>query len=146
MINALKKMVPERLSLRERAFQRHSDDLFISCKGNLLETFDEVTGVRTLVERDDLKVPTNYHDYDIDVLLKTNPQLLQPNQALLQRNCMSMYDRLAYEIDSFEAYQASLEALRQRDSDLEQQMKDATPSSTPSSTPIPAPESSPVKS
>lgn len=135
MINALKKMVPERLSLRERAFQRHSDDLFISCKGNLLETFDELTGVRTLVERDDLKFPTNYHDYDIEVLLKTNPQLLQPNQALLQRNCMSMYDRLAYEIDSFEAYQASVEALRQRDADLEQQMKDAAPVPVPTSTP-----------
>ena len=89
MINSLKKMVPDRLSLRERAYQRHSDDLFISCKGNLLETFDELTGVRTLVERDDLKVPINYHDYDIEVLLKTNPQLLQPNQALLQRNCRS---------------------------------------------------------
>lgn len=142
MINSLKKMVPDRLSLRERAYQRHSDDLFISCKGNLLETFDELTGVRTLVERDDLKVPINYHDYDIEVLLKTNPQLLQPNQALLQRNCMSMYDRLAYEIDSFEAYQASVEALRQRDADLERQMNDAVPTPTPTPTPEPTPSKS----
>lgn len=144
MINALKKMVPDRLSLRERAFQRHSEDVFISCKGNMLETFDEITGVRTLVERDDLKVSVNYHDYDIDVLLKTNPQLLQPNNALLQRNCMSMYDRLAYEIDSFEAYQASIEALKQRDADLEKQLKDATPTLAP--TPTPTLESSPAKS
>lgn len=144
MINALKKMVPERLSLRERAFQRHSEDLFISCKGNLLESFDELTGVRTLVERDDLKVPVNYHDYDIEVLTKTNPQLLQPNNALLQRNCMSMYDRLAYEIDSFEAYQASVEALKQRDADLEKQMKDAAPAPTPA--PTPTPEPTPAKS
>lgn len=122
MINALKKMVPARLSLRERAFQRHSDDLFISGKGNLIETFDVLTGVRTLIERDDLKVPVNYHDYDIEVLVKTNPQLLQPNAALLQRNCMSMYDRLAYQLDSFEAYQASVEALKQRDADLQSEL------------------------
>ena len=127
MINALKKMVPDRLSLRERAFQRHSDDVFISGKGNLLETFDDVTGVRTLVERDDLKVPVNYHDYDIEVLVKTNPQLLQPNQALLQRNCMSMYDRLAYQLDSFEAYQASVEALKQRDADLQSELIKSVP-------------------
>lgn len=127
MTNALKKMVPERLSLRERAFQRHSEDLFISCKGNLLESFDQLTGVRTLVERDDLKVPVNYHDYDIEVLLKTNPQLLQPNNSLLQRNCMSMYDRLAYELDSFEAYQASVEALKQRDADLQSELNKAVP-------------------
>lgn len=127
MINALKKLVPDRLSLRERALQHHSDDLFISCKGNLLEIFDEITGVRTLVERDDLNVPVNYHDYDIDVLVKTNPQLLQPNAALLQRNCMSMYDRLAYEIDSFEAYQASLDALKQRDADLQSELNKVVP-------------------
>ena len=131
MTNALKKMVPERLSLRERAFQHHSTDVFISGKGNLLESFDDVTGVRTLVERDDLKVPLNYHDYDIEVLSKTNPQLLQPNQALLQRNCMTMYDRLAYQIDSFEAYQASIEALKQRDVDLEKQLKDFAPAPAP---------------
>lgn len=93
----------------------------------MLETFDDLTGVRTLVERDDLKVPVNYHDYDIDVLLKTNPQLLQPNNALLQRNCMSMYDRLAYEIDSFEAYQASVEALKQRDADLQSELNKVVP-------------------
>lgn len=127
MINALKKMVPERLSLRERVFQRHSDDIFISCKGNLLETFDALTGVRTLVERDDLKIPVNYHDYDIEVLLKTNPQLLQPNSALLQRNCMSMYDRLAYQLDTFDAYQASVEALKQRDADLQTELNKVVP-------------------
>lgn len=127
MINVLKKMIPDRLSLRERVFQRHSDDLFISGKVNLLETFDEVTGVRTLVERDDLKIPVNYHDYDIEVLLKTNPQLLQPNQALLQRNCMSMYDRLAYQLDSFEAYQASVDALKQRDVDLQSELNKVVP-------------------
>lgn len=127
MINALRQMYPERSSLRDRVFQRHSDELFISCEGNLLETFDSLTGVRTLVERDDLKVPVNYHDYDIEVLVKTNPQLLQPNQALLQRNCMSMYDRLAYELDSFEAYQASIEALKQRDVDLQSELNNVVP-------------------
>lgn len=127
MINFLKKMVPHRLCLRERAFQRHSDDLFISGKGNLLESFDDVTGVRTLVERDDLKVPVNYHDYEIEVLIKTNPQLLQPNHALLQRNCMSLYDRLAYQLDNFEAYQASVEALRQRDADLQSELDKVVP-------------------
>lgn len=127
MITALKKMVPVRLSLRERAYQRHSDDVFISGKGNLLETFDDVTGVRTLVERDDLKVLVNYHDYDIEVLVKTNPQLLQPNAALLQRNCMTMYDRLAYQLDSFEAYQASVEAIKQRDVDLQSELNKVVP-------------------
>lgn len=88
-----------RMSLRRKSEQRLNFDVDLFSKKDQIEEFDPLSGIRTLVSRSDLGTPDHYEDYEIQVLQKTNPQLLNPSSAVLSRNPLSSLDALAYQLD-----------------------------------------------